>query len=340
MVIICNSGDNTLGLARLNGKTGHLGDIEMMPFPGVSGRSGACPLATSPDRRMLYLAFRGSPPRVLSFRIDYEASRLEYLSHNALPDSMVHISADKTGRKLFSASYGGGIFAINDIGADGVVGETTQICEAEPKAHCTVVAPDNRYVFVPCIDADAVVQFDFDVAAGVATRANEPAAKVVAGAGPRHLVLHPNGKFAYLVNEMNGTVVVFSYGEEGDFLALQTVDISPSEFSGTPSAADIHLTPDGRFLYASDRGSNTIAAYIVDGETGELKEIGKTSVADTPRGFNIDQTGLWLLAAAEAVGTVSVFAIHPETGRLEKRQECATGEGPNWVEILPVPNNT
>ncbi len=336
MVIICNSGDNTLGLARLDGETGHLSDIEMMTFPEVSGDSGACPLTTSPDRKLLYLAFRGSPSRVLSFRINYEVNRLEYLSHSTLPDSMVHISTDNTGRKFFSASYGGGIFAVNEIDADGIVGETTQVCEAEPKAHCTVVAPDNRHVFVPSIDADAVIRFDFDVETGLLLRAKQPAATAANGAGPRHLVLHSNGKFGYLVNELNGTVVGFSYGEDSNFSAFQTVDITGVGFTGTPSAADIHLTPDGRFLYASDRGSNTIAGFLVDSETGELEEISKTSAADTPRGFNIDQTGRWLLAAAEGAGTVTVFAIHPETGRLEKRQECLTGEGPNWIEILPM----
>lgn len=337
LVIVSNSGENSLGIARLTGQTGALSKIKTLPFPDVSGPSGGCPLAVSPDRKMLYLSFRGTPSQVLSFEIDYITGVLEYRGRSALPDSMVHISTDETGRFLFSASYGGGILAVSVIEPDGIVGEVVQICEAELKAHCTVVMPDNSFVLVPSIDAEAILRFSFDAETGQIRRTPSPAATVPTGAGPRHLVLNPNQKTAFLVNEINGTVTVFSVGEKAEFTAIQTVDITATDFNGTPSAADIHLTPDGNFLYASDRGSNTIAGYRVDPLTGKLNEVCKVSVASTPRGFNIDPTGNWLLSAAQDEGTITVYGIEPHSGMLRLQQICEIGKGPNWVEILSIP---
>ncbi|MGR3661830.1 MAG: lactonase family protein [Paracoccaceae bacterium] len=335
LVIICNSGDCTLGIALLDGKSGALSAIETTPFPDATGPTGACPLAVSPDRNILYLSYRGRPSRILSFRINYSTAKLKYLGFSSLPDSMVHISTNMSGRFLFSASYGGGIFAVSAIGPDGIAGEVIQICDAEPKAHCTIPIPDDRFVLIPSIDAEAVLRYHFDNATGHITRSEKPAITLPEGSGPRHLTLHPNGKFAYLVNEINGKVTALKRGENATFTARQTVDITAPHFTGTPSAADIHLTPDGKFLYASDRGSNTIAGYKIDLETGFLNLVCKTPAAETPRGFNIDPTGRWLLSASEKTGTISVYAIDPD-GALRKQQDQATGDGPNWVEILPI----
>lgn len=336
LVIICNSGDSTLRIARLDGKSGTFSTIETMPFPDVTGPTGACPLAVSPDRNILYLSYRGTPSRVLSFAINYPAAKLEYLGFSPLPDNMVHISTDTTGSFLFSASYGGGIFAVSAIRPDGIAGDVIQISDAEPKAHCTVPMPDNRYVLVPSIDAEAVLRYHFDGETGQVTRCKKSAVTLPEGSGPRHLILHPNGKFAYLVNEINGTVTTLKLGKNATFTALQTVDITASNFNGIPSAADIHLTPDDKFLYASDRGSNTISGYKIDPDTGFLNLVCKTPVAETPRGFNIDPTGRWLLSASEKSGVVTVYAINPD-GVLEKMQDQETGKNPNWVEILPIP---
>lgn len=338
-VIICNSGENTLGLATLNDETGQLSAVEKMPIPDVTGPSGAGPLAISPDGKMLYLAFRGEQPRVFSFAINYAAGSLDLMGQNPLPDSMVHISTDQTGRFLFSASYGAGIFAVNDIDANGIAGGVKQVCEAEPKAHCTLVARDNRSIFVPSIDAEAVLRFEFDIESGEISRAENPAANVVSVSGPRHLTFHPSKDFAYLVNEYSGTVTVFACENSAEFKTLQTVSILPNDFSGVPSSADIHLTPNGDFLYATDRGSNVIAGYRVDQTTGQLTEVTKISVAEKPRGFNIDPSGKWLVILSEMNGTVAIYAIDQRSGLLEKKQELPTGAGANWVEILPHPSS-
>lgn len=337
LVIFCESGDNALSLARLHGASGEIWSFETVAFPDVGAPGGACPIAISPDRQKLYVAYRGEEGRVLSYAIDYQRGKLDYLGSAALPDSMVHISCDQTGRYLFSASYGGAIFAVSEIGSAGIAGDVRQICAAEPKAHCTLVSGDNRFVFVPSIDDESILRFQFDAKTGQAERTETPAAKLPSGAGPRHVTFHPNGKFAYLVNEYGGTVVAFSCAMDGTFTALQTVDITAEGFVGTPSAADIHLTPDGRFLYASDRGSNVIAGFVVDGQSGELQEVGKVVVADSPRGFQIDPSGQWLIALAEGADLLTVYAIDPDSGVLKKQQDYATGKEPNWIEILPMP---
>lgn len=336
LVIISNSGENTLGVAILEAVSGELSAIKSVHFPEISGNTGACPLAVSPDQRTLYLSFRGTQSRILSFRINHDAGTLEYLGQNSLPDSMVHISTDETGRFLFSASYGGGIVAVSAIGADGVVGEVTQVCQAEPKAHCTVVTPDNRFVLVPSIDADAVLRYAFDIESGQIQRCETPAATVPQGSGPRHLICSSNYQFCYLINELNGTITAFSTRKNAILSPIQTVGVTPTGFTQTASAADIHLTPDGLFLYASDRGSNTLAGYRVNQTTGTLDEVCKISVAAVPRGFEIDPSGKWLLLAAQDAGTITVYGIDAGSGALEERQVCESGSGPNWVEIIPM----
>lgn len=340
LVIFCSSTDKTLGLATFSSANGQLGAIETVPYPEASGPNGASPLGVSPDGNLLYVSFRGEQPAVLSFKIDYQNIQLNYLGQSPLPDNMVHVSTDATGKYLFSASYGAGTFAVSKIADDGVAGQMTQIFDAGMKAHCTVRAPGNRFVFVPSIEAEAIIRYSFDAQTGHAEATAIPAAKLPKGAGPRHLVFHPNGNFAYLVNELNGTVTAFSYASTtGDMTTIQTVDITPSNFLATPSASDIHLTPDGSLLYASERGSSSIAGFKVNATTGMLQLASNTSVASVPRGFNIDPTGNWLLSLAQDDNLLEIFAIQTATGTLEKAQVHKTGASPNWIEILPMPTS-
>lgn len=336
LVIVCNSRDNSLGVAKLSGVDGALGAFDNLMLPDVGTSSGAYAMATSPDKSILYVGYRGAPPEVLSFAIDYEKCQLSYMGRGPLPGSMAYISVDRTGRFLFSASYGEGTFGVNAIGADGIAGEILEVTDAGPNAHCTMSSLDNRFVFVTSLGDELIIRYAFDDNTGALQRTAEPAAKVDAGNGPRHLVLHPKGQFAYLVNQSSGTVNVFSYDDAGNFSLLQSVDMKAPGLVGDPLAADIQVSADGRWIYASVRTSNTLAGYRIDSDTGMLEEIGKIPVAVTPRGFRIDPSSRWLLLAGEDTAVVEVYQIDQETGALNRTQTCEVGNGPNWIEILPI----
>ncbi len=157
-------------------------------------------------------------------------------------------------------------------------------------------------------------------------------------AGPRHLVFHPNGRHVYLLNELDASVDVLGYdNEKGTLTAVQTQSTLPAGFSGKAWAADIHITPDGRFLYTSERTSSTLAAFAIDAASGQLKPLGHVPTEKQPRGFNIDPSGRWLVAAGQLSHALTVYAIDPSSGALKPLKSYPVGQNPNWVEIINLP---
>jgi 6-phosphogluconolactonase len=293
------------------------------------------PLALSPDRRVLYAARRSEPLAVLSFAIDAESGSLARLGEAPLPHSMACITTDRSGRWLLSASYGGHLVAVSPIGADGMAQAATQIVPTGPNAHSIVADPSNRFVFSTSLGAGSIHQMRFDAGRGQLAP-NQPAQLALRpGASPRHLRLHPNGRVLYAVNEHDAAVDVLTLDPaRGTLTLLQTALSPPSGFTGTPWAADLHLTPDGRFLYASERRSHTLAAFAVEPASGRLSPLGHAPVPAEPRGFNITPDGRWLIAAGQAVHSVAVFRIDALSGALAAVGEHAVGRGPNWVETV------
>jgi 6-phosphogluconolactonase len=199
--------------------------------------------------------------------------------------------------------------------------------------------PDSMaYIAVPTLGNDSVNQFMFDAATGKLTPNTPPSVRVKEKAGPRHLVFHPNGKIVYVIGELDGAVYVFDYdAATGQLRDKQSVSALPPDFQGKPSAADLHITPDGRFLYGSERTSSTLAGFKVDPATGTLTPIGSVATEKQPRGFNIDSTGRYLLAVGQLSHALSSYRIDPESGKLIKLREYPMGKNPNWVEILGFP---
>ncbi len=334
LIVTANSAEKTLGLGILN-ESGEIEGWKTVPFEGVEGPNGPSPICLSPDLGTLYVAFRGTPPQVLTFRLDRAGPGLEQVGRAPLADSMAYIATDRSGRYLLSASYGGGIVSMNRISPSGLAGGIVSTLEAGPMAHCTVVSADNRQVYVPSVGAERISRFALDAGSGVLGPALDPAASFAPGTGPRHLVLSGGG-FAYCVNQTNGTVDAFAMRADGGFDRVGTADITGPAELGAPLASDIHLTPDGRFLYASERTSDSITGFRVDPATGGLTRTCRIAVAKTPRGFAIDPAGRFLVALAEVEGTASVWAIDPDGGALEFRSTAEVGAGPNWVELLPL----
>ena len=227
---------------------------------------------------------------------------------------------------------------MNPIGPRGTVHPPQQVLPNYPHAHSILVDAGNRYVLAPTLGDDRVNVFRFDETTGMLEPNTPPAVRVKAKAGPRHLVFHPNGMLVYVLGERDGSISVFDYqAGTGQLTAKQTVTALPPDFQGTPLAADLHITPDGRFLYGSERTSSTLTGFRVDPATGTLLPIESVLTEKQPRGFNIDPSGRYLLAVGQLSHALSSYQIDADNGKLTKLNEYPMGQNPNWVEIVDLP---
>jgi 6-phosphogluconolactonase len=339
VVYVSSAGSKQVLVLHLDRETGAIEPIEATPVPGNDGPSPiSMPLAVSPDRRFLYAAVRSPPFPVSSFAIDPTSGRLLHLASCPLADAMAYIATDRTGRHLLGASYHGSKLTINRIGPQGAVeAPALQIHDTPPNAHCIVTDPANRHVYATSLGGDLVMQFGFDAASGRITPADPPGVRSKPKAGPRHLAFGPDGRFLYLINELDATITLYEVEARSGALAeRQTVPLLPADFAAKPSAADLHLTPDGRFLYGSERASNTIAGFAVDPRSGRLTPLGSVPTEPPPRGFAIDPRGRFLLAVGQSSNRMSVYAIDRSSGALAKLADYPMGENPNWVEIVDL----
>ncbi len=240
-----------------------------------------------------------------------------------------YASVDHSGHALLVANYGGGSVASLPIEADGRLRPPACVDkhhgssvnpqrQSGPFAHCFDADPANRYALAADLGTDKLMLYRLD-AEKATFKPNEPQfVKVTAGAGPRHVVFHPNGRFVYLISELNSTISVFQYdAAHGTLADVQGISTLPAGFHGPNTTAEIRIDPSGRFVYGSNRGHNSIAIFAVDGESGKLKSFGHQSThGKTPRHFAIDPTGQYLLAANQDSNNVVVFRIDRETGLL------------------------
>jgi 6-phosphogluconolactonase len=315
---------------------GDLAPVATTAVPGPAKPGGSLPMAVSPDKKRLYVGLRNEPYSVVTFTIDRKTGKLTLVGPGPLVDSMAYISTDHTGKFLLSASYGGNKVTVNPIGPNGVVLEATQTIATEPNAHCIVADPTNHYVLHTSLGGDLVYQEKFDAKTGKLTPNDPPSISVKAKAGARHLVFSPNRKFVYLVDELDASIYVFPWDAKTGTLKkeVQVTTALPQGFSGKPWAADIHLTPDGKFLYASERTSSTLAAFRVDPKTGMLTSIDSYPTEKQPRAFNIDPSGRYLLGVGQLSNSLTTYSIDKATGKLTKLKEYPMGKNPNWVEIV------
>jgi 6-phosphogluconolactonase len=337
-VYVGNAESNEIYVLQLDPRNGDLALVEKAPIPGIEKPGISTPMSVSPDRRVLYVGTRGEPKIAAGFAIDQSTGKLKHIASGPLADSLAYIAVDRSGRFLLGASYPGHKVTVNPIGSPGAVQPPHQVLNNYPNAHAILADAANRYVLVPTLGNDRVNQFAFDAATGRLTPTTSPAAEVRPKAGPRHLVYHPNGKIVYVVGELDGAVYVFDYNAAtGNLTSKQTVSALPGDFVGKPSAADLHITPDARFLYASERTSSTLAGFSVDPTKGTLTPIGSVPTEQQPRGFNIDSSGRYLLAVGQRSHAMSSYAIDPTSGKLSKLKEYPMGKNPNWVEIVDLP---
>ena len=308
----------------------------------------------SPDGRFLYAAnelyrFRDQASGAVSaFSLDRASGKLTLLNQVAARGTgTCYVRTDQTGKFLLLANYGSGSVAVAPVKPDGTLGPVASFVEqsgsgpsprqAGPHAHSINVTPDNRYAVAADLGADKLFVYRFDVAAGVLTAADPPWVAMKAGAGPRHLSFHPNGRFAYALNEIGNTVTVLAYdAARGAFRELQTVSTLPADFQGNNTAAEVLVHPSGKFLYASNRGLDSIAVFAID-ESGMLKPLAQVgSRGRTPRGYSLDSEGRWLIAANQDTHNIAVFRIDPNTGIPAPTGQSLEVRSPVCVKFLRV----
>ena len=346
-VYISNAEDGDIGTYRMLPDTGML-----QPGPRVPVAPMVMPMAVSHDRRYLFAAVRSKPFSIVTFAIDGANGALTRVSQSPLPESMCYLSLDKTGRYLFAACYAGSLVSVQAVDANGRVSEQPlQVVATGRHAHSVRIDESNRFVFVPTLGSDAVFQFTFDAQLG-RLRSNTPSLVLVKpSTGPRHVITSADNRFVYVDGEMLGTVMTFALDAATGLLSEvdsasgvpPEANLVPGTVRGTQPgrdterdiwAADIHATPDGRFLYMSERTTSTLAQFDVDGTSGRLAYRRSTPTEKQPRGFAIDGAGKFLVATGEKSETISVHAIDAATGALGPPRKYPAGRGANWVEIV------
>jgi 6-phosphogluconolactonase len=216
-----------------------------------------------------------------------------------------------------------------------VASAPTQVLTTPPKAHCVVPGRSGDVVYATTVDGNAILIFRLDTARGKLVPASMASVTCRPGSGPRHMILHRSLDVLYVVNETSGTVAVFAIDcTTGALREVQVETLMPSGFDGNARAADIHVTPDGRFVYASVRSTDTIAAFRIDGRSGLLEPIGRFAVEGSPRGFAVDPAGRFLICAGQTHNTVAVYAIDPQSGALEQRTRTSVAANPSWIETV------
>lgn len=329
----CTAKDGANGIlsARFDATTGVLQDAK--PATPLSGSSF---LAASPDGKFLYalndnLAENGQKVGGMNVFEIQENGALKFINSATMGGVACHLSTDATGKWLFAAAYTAGDIAVFALQENGAIGNVaSQISHVEkneklgagakrqsaPHPHQIFISPDNVRVFVPDLGLDKVVIYDFDVASGALAGSTPGFAQLAPGAGPRHAVLHPTNHFLYVVNELDSTVSVLEKNED-EFQLVQSLSTLPENFSGPSWTAELILSPNAKFLYATNRGHHSIAAFAVEAN-GKLKSLGNTPTGAFPQHITFDPNGKWLLSANRDARSVEVFRYNENSGALAK----------------------
>ena len=287
---------------------------------------------------------------VSAFAIDATTGKLTFLNEVASRGAdPCYLSLDKTGKFVLVANYTGGSVAVFPIVKDGRLGESSAFVQhtgsgpnherqEAPHAHWIEVTPDNRFALVSDLGLDELLAYRFDAAKGSLAPNDPPFTKVEPGAGPRHLAFHPNGRFVYLIDEIKGAVNVLTLdAKRGALTTLQTISTLPADFTGENTTAEITVHPNGKFVYASNRGHDSIVVYAIDPAKGTLTLVEDVPTqGKEPRNFAIDPTGTRLYAANQKSDTIVVFRIHPKTGRLTPTGEVLKVPSPVCIRFVAL----
>lgn len=310
-------------------------------------------LAVSPDQRFLYAihakSFGGKDfEEVAAFSLVGRGGELKPLNRTSTRGTAsCYLDVDATGKTLLVANYSTGSVASLPIREDGSLAEIATFAQHSgasvdksrqegPHAHCFVISPDNRFAYAADLGLDQVLAYRLNAASGTLEPARQPFARTPPGAGPRHLTFHPNGKWMYVINELSNSVTRYDYDQAtGGLIERGTISTLPDDFTGTSYCADLKITPDGKFLYGTNRGHDSLACYRID-DGGELTRIAiEPSRGKGPQNLAIAAGGKLLLCANMPGHNVAVFRIDSESGRLTALEPLVEQPSPSCIRVLP-----
>ena len=307
-------------------------------------------VAIAPNKKFVYAVNEDDPGNVTAFSFDKINGKL--LPLNQQPSHGKHpcyITIDKNGKWLIVGNYSSGTVAVYPVSKDGSIGKTTDTILHEGSSvnserqeaahvHATVLNKNNKTLYVPDLGLDKVMLYNLDNKTGKLKEFATPSVMTEAGAGPRHIDLHPNGKYAYLMEELTGTVSVYNIEKDGYLSLSQNVSGLPGDYTGPVGSADIHVSPDGKFLYCSNRGeSNTIGIFSINPSNGQLFGIDhQSTLGKTPRNFNFDPAGNFLLVANQNSDEIVIFKRDKETGFLTDTGKRIGISKPVCLKWIPV----
>ena len=312
---------------KLDPSDGGLTPLQIVPASNPSF------VALDPNQTHLYSVNEDDPGRVTAYAINSANGGLTFLN-SALANGQftTHINVHPSGQYFYAANYGTGNFPGFRILANGSIGPRTDTFQSVgngtgpnparqegPHAHQILTDVGGRHVFGVDLGADKVNALNLDLLTGLFSPNTVPFVPVASGSGPRHMAFHPDGKHAYVLDELASSITVFDYDPvRGAFIWKQTLSTLPDNFTGTNTTAEIRVHPTGQFVYNTNRGHNSVTMYSVDTATGELDVIGWESTrGEWPRGMNIDPSGTFLYAANQNTDTIAVFRVQPSNGRLK-----------------------
>jgi 6-phosphogluconolactonase len=318
----------------------------------TTGAENAFFLALSPDRKFLYSIYAPGQfggknnEQISAYSVLGKTGELKLLNRtSALGTAACYLDVDATGKTVLVANYSTGSVASLPVNSDGSLGEATTFVQHEgrsvdqsrqdgPHAHCFVVSPDNRFALSADLGLDQIKIYKLDTAKSTLTASQHPFVRTPPGAGPRHLTFHPDGRHVYVINELSNSVTLFDYlPESGILTEQQTISTVPGDFTGTSYCADLKITPDGRFLYGTNRGHDSVACYRLDA-MGRLTLISIVpSHGKGPQNLLITPDGRHLLCANMPGNNLVVFEIHGDTGELKICGEPVSITGPSCIRL-------
>ena len=327
---------------KFNAKTGEF-EAESV----ANGLKNPSYLVVSPDEKYVYSAGEiDKNGAVYAFEFDKKTGNLKQLSTQSSNGNYpCFVDIDKTGKWVFAGNYGAGNLTVLPVEANGGLGKPTQTIQHEgksvnpdrqegPHVHSVNVASNNVDVFVPDLGLDKIFTYSLDAKTGKLSPGNPTFTKVQDGSGPRHFTIHPNGKFAYVIQEISGDVTAFDY-KKGALNAIQTISAKPAGHTGDFNCADIHISPDGKFLYGSNRVHDSLVIYSIDTKTGKLTYVAHQSVmGKKPRNFMIDPTGNFVLVANQDSNNIIIFKRDMKTGLLTSTKKEIAVPNPVCLKMI------
>jgi len=332
---------------RFNSATGDFDSVS------VGETSNPSYLAISRDEKFVYAvnegADKGNGGKVTAFGFNKTDGKLSFIDQQpSAGDDPCYVSVDKTNKWIAVANYTSGTLSVLPINKNGSIDSATTAIQqtgysvnterqTSPHMHCAMFSKDNKYLFASDLGTDKVMVYSFDEKTGKLTEAAAPFVMTKAGSGPRHLTFHPNNKYAYLIEELTGTISAYSY-KNGAFTLFQNASALPPDYMGSIGSADIHVSADGKFLYASNRGeSNTIAIYKINQKDGSIALVGhQSTLGKTPRNFNFDPSGNFLLVANQESDDIVIFKVDKKTGLLSDSGKRINAGNPvciKWISM-------